>query len=276
MRDPGIVVELGGRKEYIRIEFGQILADIDALRMALSLKGANCIKPCLCCLNCVKKGNRSSRPGTRRFDIRHHDMGDFQRCACTDIWANVDRLQAGLGTLNKTRFNKLENATGLNYNPHSLLADRSLREHFKPSEAFRYDPLHIVLADGLAGLEIWAFLSACFSRFGIGFSTIRKYVCAAWKYTSSRSTGNRKSAKTLFHKQTIGSMQGKGRIEVPCERDLGGLPIAPPLRSHRRSPDGTVVRTVSLLVRVVRFHRRLSCCEDGAQEPVGERARKTC
>ena len=112
IRDPGIVVALGGRMEYIRIEFGQILADTDALRAALSLKGANGIKPCMCCGNCVKKGNRSSRPGTGIFDILHHDLKDFRRCKCTDIWASVDRLEAELGTLNITSFRKLEKTIG--------------------------------------------------------------------------------------------------------------------------------------------------------------------
>ena len=271
IRDPGIVVALGGRMEYIRIEFGQILADTDALRAALSLKGANGIKPCMCCGNCVKKGNRSSRPGTGIFDILHHDLKDFRRCKCTDIWASVDRLEAELGTLNITSFRKLEKTIGFKYNPHALLADKSLRKHFKPSEALRYDPLHVILAGGIACLEIWGFLSECCSRMGIGYSTIRQFVCADWKYTSSRAQGSRKSVKSFFSNKREQACKKKGALKCQASEILAVYPL---LRHFARTivvPAGQFVLQCRALFALCDFidaylvakreHRNLSASE---------------
>ena len=158
IQDHGIALELNNKPELIRLRFGRLLADGDALRGILNWKGAGGIKSCVMCWNCFKKDHELCDDDLDLYDITHCDISSFNLNTNEDFWENTDRLAREVDVLGVGAFENLEISTGLNYSPDGLLADIELREHFKPADSIRYDPMHCLIANGIANIEICFFL----------------------------------------------------------------------------------------------------------------------
>lgn len=88
--------------------------------------------PCFRHWNVLRKSSDLAwrRPGY--CEITEADPSLFRQWPAGEIYQAVDVLAAaeervGLGTMSRTRFRELEQAYGLNFNKHGLLADADLR-----------------------------------------------------------------------------------------------------------------------------------------------------
>ncbi len=50
------------------------------------------------------------------------------------------------------------------------------------------DWMHNFLVNGIANLEVWAFLRACKAELGLTFAQLDKYVKAAWTWPCAQAT----------------------------------------------------------------------------------------
>jgi hypothetical protein len=131
---------------------GMLIADMDALRIAMALKGSAGIRPCLWCLNCIGKHVDLSQPGF--YDISEADMAKFQKGSDADIFAAADSLKNMVESGQpQKKIHNYEKALGLNYIPTSLLFDREAGERLPPS-MLCVDGMHTVLNNGCASWEI--------------------------------------------------------------------------------------------------------------------------
>ena len=102
-----------GRAMWFRQESTAILiADLDGLRSSLCLKGSAGIKPCLRCLNCVKKD--SGLDPMHYPDITNPSFAQFRQIQNKDIWNLADALQKMVDDgESKAKIQKFEKAAGL-------------------------------------------------------------------------------------------------------------------------------------------------------------------
>jgi hypothetical protein len=224
IHDHGIALELNGKPELIRLRFGRLLADGDALKVVLNLKGANGIKPCVMCRNCLKKDHETCDSDHGFYDIQHDDLGSFSICGNEDFWENTDRLAKEVHELGVGAFKRLEKAMGLNYAPEGILADVELRQHFLPGEAIRYDPMHCIIANGLANNEIYFFLHECKTQCGYSFEAFNAFVKADWK-SSGMSRRNRSLLSHFFVSKRETACDRKHGLKASASEILAMYPL---------------------------------------------------
>jgi fructose-1,6-bisphosphatase/sedoheptulose 1,7-bisphosphatase-like protein len=68
------------------------------------------------------------------------------------------RRRVAAGTMTAARCNELDMVTGLNGNPHGVLASVPLRTVVDPISVFTYDWVHNMLQDGVFSVEVQALL----------------------------------------------------------------------------------------------------------------------
>jgi len=161
------------------------IADEAALKDQYSFKGASGVKPCFCCRNVIShdRGRERARPiGDYVVTICCGDTTKFDLATDEDIWRTYDNLKAMVGVVNKTNIDKLEKASGMNYNPHGLLHDEELRKYVRPASTTRLDPMHCLVANGVCTTEVHVFLVAMKGTLGIGFTELSEFASHKWKW----------------------------------------------------------------------------------------------
>ena len=125
---------------------------MDGLRSSLSLKGSAGMKPCLFCLNCVKK-DAGLNPN-QYFEISEHQFSKFRTASDSDIWEIADRLQRYVREgASKSTVEKFEKAAGLVYFPDGMFFQEGLRGRCPPSNIC-IDGMHAYFSNGCASWEI--------------------------------------------------------------------------------------------------------------------------
>lgn len=72
-----------------------------------------------------------------------------------EIWASWSRMTARMSTETASAFRKWEQATGITYSSHAILADPSLQEHFQPTSVLFHDWMHALLCNGVMSIAIY-------------------------------------------------------------------------------------------------------------------------
>eukprot|EP00959_Pyramimonas_sp_CCMP1952_P386473 8099574-Pyramimonas_sp.AAC.1 len=67
------------------------------------------------------------------------------------MWEALDRLEHVAATASKARLASDEVTLGLNFEPHGLAHDKSLREFYAPTSTTYFDWMHWLLASGGLG-----------------------------------------------------------------------------------------------------------------------------
>ena len=88
-----------------------------------------------------------------------------------------------------------QKACGITFNPHGLLADKTLRNSFKPLDMHTEDWSHVYLCHGVGGDEL-AHLMRRLKGCGVGHDTFREDI-KLWKFTKGYH-GTMKGAWRLF------------------------------------------------------------------------------
>ena len=161
----------------------------------------------------MKKGHRATQSSNEIYDITEHDLCKFCCLENADFWDLTDRLSSERDTLTKTHFKLFERACGLKYNADSVIADEALRAHFKPADALRYDPMHVILSGGIAVTELWCWLCKCSQELGVRFSTLRKFVDADWAFPAHRKSKDARKLKSFFSDKREETCKRKGDLK---------------------------------------------------------------
>ena len=180
-----------GTSVLARARVGKILADMDAHKGILCLRGANGWRPCLKCKNVIMKSASVDGDGGYFVDICCHEFARFDAQSDDDVWKLWDDLAAAWATagspghISKGDFQKLDKASGFNYHPNGLLEDKELRAVVKPSD-MAYDSMHNLWSNGTVGWEVFAFTTACNSKASITFPDFHKFV-RRWQFQHGRT-----------------------------------------------------------------------------------------
>ena len=97
-------------------------------------------------------------------DLGTHELSKLGRRTDKDVWEMFDAL-AGL---NKEDLKWRQHVYGLTFCEHGILNDKALREFMQPSKV-RFDPMHVLVSNGLMNTELKLLLDKMKETIGIYF-----------------------------------------------------------------------------------------------------------
>ena len=177
------------------IRMGRVAADADALRGLLSLKGTSGIRPCPCCRNVLKKGNRAARAAASYFvDITSTAFDKFDLCEDGDFYVGQHLLSHFNMVGTRKAFKQAEKALGQVHNALSVFSD-AVGGGIVRELMLTLDWMHIFFVGGLYNLLGGTLLKACKKCLKIDFSHILTFM-SVWEMP--RSTGGVSKAAGMF------------------------------------------------------------------------------
>ena len=147
------------------------------------------------------------------------------------IFAMVDALIEGHGTMDPDEFAEMEQAFGMKYEPHALLFNQCLRQFILPSDHLLQDPMHILANDGVANTQCACVLTALVAC-GIGPDHVKNY---ALRFTLPKKHGAVDAtwfskSRISTNKMTISSFAGIMISMVPIMATFLTTQIPPLVR----------------------------------------------
>ena len=223
----------------LRLAITNILADEAALKAIWCSKGAGGLRCCMLCRNVVSMHADLTSGQEYIVDVSCSDPSRFEATSDSDMWATFDKLAREKGRLTKGRFEELEKAVGMTFDPESLLADMELRQHLKPCSSTMMDWMHNFLVHGITNLEVHAFLSCCRQRLGLVFADLHLYAGAAWLWPAVQEkhkiddvfTTSREKSSTESFKSSASELL----MLFPMLRHFGLTVVAPTKNATRKS-----------------------------------------
>jgi hypothetical protein len=190
------------------------LGDESALKSAFDVKGASGSLICMLCRNITSHHSR----------IDEHDRSNFFLAStCTDasrfvpqtdqtVADAVSILQNSSGIVNKTTFQRMQQALGINYAPHGMLFSMRLVGKISMVDSVMFDWMHIYMSSGIwskeAGLLLGKLAAAGISHSFI-HTHIQVYTWPRW-ITSKAATG-----RLMFQKRS-----GPGDLKCTASEGL--------------------------------------------------------
>ena len=145
----GAMVAVEGTAIMFTARFRGNFGDELGLKDDYDIKGASGIKFCISCMNC-----RRYRPADDWFvTVACHDPARFVPHTNATVYEMVDRLAAARSTMAPEAFKALQTQFGINWNPHGLLFDPSIRDILDPVDHYIRDWAHTLVSNGVAGME---------------------------------------------------------------------------------------------------------------------------
>lgn len=159
LADPGVAAPCGPEFFAFRAEFAGFLGDEKALKEIWHVKGASGTKPCLMCKNVMQQRGdpvpdayvRTLSCGRLEELDLHSDSSIFE---CADMLA----AQAQAGTQSAKDRKVLQQALGMNFEPHGLLYSGALRTILRPATGTYWDWMHCLMSGGVVPVEVYALL----------------------------------------------------------------------------------------------------------------------
>ena len=134
------------------------------------------------------------------------------------MWRKTDILEASKGT-GAGDFADMQQAFGLNYCPHGLLAKRRLRIHVRFIKCARYDAMHIYFCHGIYAVEVFVFFRWCETQCKIdpwvgmtGYSD--QWEWPAWLQRKGKAVGD------LFNKTRRAACKNAGNFKSGASESL--------------------------------------------------------
>jgi len=224
LRDNGVVLPLttrSGRYVVLYFALSNLIADGDALRMLLDLKGARGKVPCCGCINVVSQDDEL--PSADFVSLNCNDPTKFVLATSADVREKAAALVLNYPTMGIGRFRNLETALGMKYNPKGILFDPSLEPYISPIEILTFDQMHILLSDGVAqDLVSWTLLFL--KDIGSGWDELNAIMQADWRFCHLQKAGGR-AIRTSFNKHREKAFREKKTFSCGASEALAILPI---------------------------------------------------
>jgi hypothetical protein len=165
-RTVGMPVKLSSGIATIWGTLSNILADGDGFRIGYDWRGAASMKPCLVHSNVLRKGSDLLAFSDNYVDICCHDMALFRSWPDSELDRVIALLQETrrrevARLLPKCRAEEIQQACGLHYNEHGMIASPALRANFRLLGVVTYDWVHTLFQDGVFVLEASLLLQRC-------------------------------------------------------------------------------------------------------------------
>ena len=151
----GVTLDLGGGEVVrIHLELENFLADADAIRALLSVKGASGKLPCPCCLNVTTDVEACRRHPGRLVTIYDADTSHWVLATDDDLFEKADTLAADKLVLGTTKFDEKSKNLGITFSEGGVLFDHALRPFFRPTQILTFDAMHNLVSNGIAQKEM--------------------------------------------------------------------------------------------------------------------------
>ena len=177
----GIRLALDGEIIRVKISFGNLLADEEALTSMWGIKGASGVIPCGVACSVSNKAHHSDASqgiaslAERDDQIPDIACADFDKIGVRndeDVWGLCDLL----ATAPKEQLESLQHETGIKYEPEGLLFDVPLRSHVRPASSNTFDIMHVAWSGGVVALEIALFMVAMKQSISAYFAELRSFL----------------------------------------------------------------------------------------------------
>lgn len=155
----GILLVNGNRQHLLRARFGGFMADEKGLKEVFSYKGASGSKPCMTCSNVVRHVDKQALEGSTLVDLSCSDRLLFRYHTKQTVSEIVERLRASKAAMPRTQYSKLEQAFGVTFEPHGVLADGHCMTLVDPIAHYYRDWMHTVASGGVLGTEMAMFVN---------------------------------------------------------------------------------------------------------------------
>ena len=135
---------------------GFIIADEAALKQVFEPKGASGLRVCFLCKNAIQERSQLAEHDRTGFLVGHaeHDLAKYSLRADESLWNIADDLARRHATMRVGAFDLRQKALGVNFAPHGVLFDASLRRHVGPVTGTMWDWLHTYLVGGVFVTEM--------------------------------------------------------------------------------------------------------------------------
>ena len=155
----GVTVMASGQPLTLFFTVEALGSDYDGIRIGWDWKGANGLRMCLRCCNCLKKNSDLAHRIPNCVEASCTDKTRFIERTDQDFEDDVDLvIDAGreyaANNIGVTRLNEIEMVTGQKFNPLAWYADEELRRYMRPLRILNQDWVHGVLSDGSLFKEI--------------------------------------------------------------------------------------------------------------------------
>ena len=146
------------KRLYMKIGFW--IMDGAAHKFCFSIKGDSGSRFCNLCKNVfVAKTNQDEEEDMEIMEVSSFTkVNQLDLATDTEIWSSWSRMTARKSTKSASAFKKWEQATGITYSSHAILADPSLQEHFQPTSVLFHDWMHALLCNGVMSIAIYKVL----------------------------------------------------------------------------------------------------------------------
>jgi hypothetical protein len=149
-----------------------IIADEKAHKDGRNVKGAGGRFPCSACVNIHSSSVSDDFFVNYKVALPHQ----FQPCSDAYFWEKIDYMEAQWPSLNAAEKDELEKNMGINYDPDSLVFDRSLRQYYAPVTSTYIDFMHTICGSGgTAQFHINSFCCELGPALGMTFNDMDMY-----------------------------------------------------------------------------------------------------
>eukprot|EP00435_Cladocopium_sp_Y103_P009622 s674_g2.t1 len=207
----GVPLRFASGNKFLFARIKHWIGDLDALKQSLDSKGSAGMKVCMKCKNVLKRESGVPKVDPYFVEVSSSNMEKFDPQTYSDIFLVYDNLLEQQKVLNKTKFGKLEMATGFVANCHGFLASKEARLYCPPS-CWLLDVMHLYYSNGCASWEV-VLLVEQIQRHGISLGLLQEvFQTTEWKrrHSSKNSPSFRKS---LVHESMFSGESYRGSAE---------------------------------------------------------------
>ena len=171
---PGGQIVVDGRPKRFRARLGGLMGDEKGMKEVFNTKGPNGSRPCLSCKNCVQLSGGELDEGSFLKSARCPDPSLFVRNTDAEVYEAADLLRDAARAGIAAEVAKLEKASGIVFDEHSLLFDAHCRTFVRPVTGWLRDWMHIFAVGGCANIEIEQLVATLLSH-GVAPSSITDF-----------------------------------------------------------------------------------------------------
>ena len=169
----GCLLTISGERVMFFATVQTMVADEAALKAAFAVKGASGIVPCALCSNVVSRRSGLEEHDAELVAISEVDVAKFRARSDEDLWTAHAALQRRHGSIPAAAFEQMEKSLGVNFNPHGVLAARSL----PLVSTWMFDWLHVYCVTGLFNLELGLLLPVIYAA-GYSHTAMHQFLAA--------------------------------------------------------------------------------------------------
>ena len=220
MQTVGVAFRFEGQDYELFAALECLVSDGEGLKFALNIMGANGLRPCIRCRNVLKKGSELACLSADGFfvEIGCSDSTKFVPSTPGDLDCEVAAVLAArrefeAGTINKTRFERIETAYGIKANPRGLMSDTRLRLCFSLLRVVHEDWMHGMVQDGCMTIAFQLFIRSCNEKLQVPLlGKLELFLKADWKFPGYIK--NKMSVLWKMFSSTAREHQGQDRVRT--------------------------------------------------------------